>query len=73
MPPGGDGGKRAQRDFHDYLSGKVNGVPWIWILVILSAIVGPFEAMHAMNRARRNREERQRREKEEQLRRAAEK
>ena len=37
-------------------------MPWIWILVILSAIVGPFEAMHAMNKARQNREERQRRE-----------
>jgi GAF domain-containing protein len=30
---------------------------WYWILIILSAIVGPFEAMHAVNRARRNREE----------------
>ena len=39
-------------------------MPWIWMLVILSAIVGPFEAMHAMNKARQNREERQRREQE---------
>ena len=30
---------------------------WYWILIILSAIVGPFEAMHALNKARRNREE----------------
>ena len=41
-------------------------MPWIWILVILSAIVGTFEAMHALNKARQNREERQRREAEEQ-------
>ena len=32
-------------------------MPWYWILVILSAIFGPFEAMHALNKARRNREE----------------
>ena len=37
-------------------------MPWYWILIILSAIVGPFEAMHALNKARRNREERERRE-----------
>ena len=36
-------------------------LPWIWILVILSAIIGPFEAMHAMNKARRNREEAEKR------------
>ena len=30
---------------------------WYWILIILSAIVGPFEAMHALNKARRKREE----------------
>ena len=27
-------------------------MPWYWILIILSAIVGPFEAMHALNKAR---------------------
>ncbi len=32
-------------------------MPWYWILIILSAVVGPFEAMHALNKARRNREE----------------
>ena len=32
-------------------------MPWYWILIILSAIIGPFEAMHALNKARRNREE----------------
>ena len=32
-------------------------MPWYWILIILSAIVGPFEAMHALNKARKNREE----------------
>ena len=37
---------------------------WIWILVILSAIIGPFEAMHALNKARRNREEAEKRRKE---------
>ena len=34
-------------------------MPWYWILIILSAIFGPFEAMHALNKARRNREERE--------------
>ena len=33
-------------------------MPWYWILIILSAIVGPFEAMHALNKARQKREER---------------
>ena len=37
-------------------------MPWYWILIILSAIVGPFEAMHALNKARQNREARQRQE-----------
>lgn len=32
-------------------------MPWYWILIILSAIIGPFEAMHALNKTRRNREE----------------
>ena len=32
-------------------------MPWYWILIILSAIIGPFEAMHALNKARMNREE----------------
>lgn len=36
-------------------------LPWIWILVILSAIIGPFEAMYALNKARRNREEAEKR------------
>ena len=31
-------------------------MPWYWILIIISAIVGPFEAMHALNKARRNKE-----------------
>ncbi len=38
-------------------------MPWYWILVILSAIIGPFEAMHALNKARRNREEAEKRRK----------
>ena len=29
-------------------------MPWYWILIILSAIFGPFEAMHALNKARQN-------------------
>lgn len=32
-------------------------MPWYWILIILSAIFGPFEAMHALNKARKRREE----------------
>ena len=40
-------------------------MPWYWILIILSAIIGPFEAMYALNKARRNRKERE--EKEESL------
>ena len=39
-------------------------MPWYWILIIISAIVGPFEAMHALNKARRNREEAERRRRE---------
>lgn len=39
-------------------------MPWYWILIILSAIVGPFEAMHALNKARENRERRKREENE---------
>ena len=35
-------------------------MPWYWILIILSATIGPFEAMHALNKARRNREEAER-------------
>ena len=31
-------------------------MPWSWILIILSAIIGPFEAIYALNKARRNRE-----------------
>lgn len=47
-------------------------MPWYWILVIVSAIIGPFEAMHALNKARRKREEaeKMRREKEEHTERA---
>ena len=47
-------------------------MPWYWILVIVSAIIGPFEAMHALNKARRKREEaeQKRREKEEHTERA---
>lgn len=40
-------------------------MPWYWILIILSAIIGPFEAMHALNKARRNREEAERKRQEE--------
>ena len=32
-------------------------MPWYWILIIISAIVGPFEAMHALNKARKRTEE----------------
>ena len=36
-------------------SRRMNVMPWYWILIILSAIIGPFEAMHALNKARQNR------------------
>ena len=39
-------------------------VPWYWILILLSAVVGPFEAMHALNKARQNREEAEKKRKE---------
>lgn len=39
-------------------------MPWYWILIILSAIVGPFEAMSALNKARRRREEAEKRRRE---------
>ncbi len=32
-------------------------MPWYWIIVIISAVVGPFEAMHAWNKAKKNAEE----------------
>ena len=38
-----------------------NAMPWYWILIIISAIIGPFEAMHALNKARRNRDEAEKR------------
>lgn len=28
---------------------------WYWILIIVSAVVGPFEAMYALNKARNRR------------------
>lgn len=40
-------------------------MPWYWILIILSAVIGPFEAMHALNKARRRREEALRKQREE--------
>lgn len=48
--------KKQNREKED-----VEYMPWYWILVIISAIVGPFEAMHALNKARRNREEAEKR------------
>jgi hypothetical protein len=39
-------------------------MPWYWILVFIAAAVGPFEAMHALNKARENRERRKREENE---------
>ena len=35
-------------------------MPWYWILIILSAVFGPFEALHALNKARQKREEAER-------------
>jgi hypothetical protein len=40
-------------------------MPWYWILIILSAVFGPFEALHALNKARQKREEAERKRKEE--------
>ena len=37
-------------------------MPWYWILIIISAIVGPFEAMYTLNRARQKREAQKKRE-----------
>ena len=39
-------------------------MPWYWILIILSAVFGPFEALHALNKARQKREEAERKRKE---------
>ena len=39
-------------------------MPWYWILVFIAAAVGPFEAMHALNKARRRREEQLRKQRE---------
>ena len=36
-------------------------MPWYWILIIFFFFFGPFEAMHALNKARRNREEAEKR------------
>ena len=40
-------------------------MPWYWILIIISAIVGPFEALYTLNKARRRREEAEKRKKQE--------
>ena len=40
-------------------------MPWYWILIILSAAFGPFEALYALNKARRKREEAERKRREE--------
>ena len=32
-------------------------MPWYWILIIISAVIGPFEAMHALNKAWQKRKE----------------
>ena len=29
---------------------------WFWIIILLTVIIGPFEAMYALNKARKNRE-----------------
>lgn len=42
-------------------------MPWYWIVIIISAIVGPFEAMHALNKARRRREEQMRKKREDDI------
>ena len=33
-------------------------MPWYWILILISVIVGPFEAVYALNRAWKRRQTR---------------
>ncbi len=40
-------------------------MPWWWILVIVSAIVGPFEAMYTLNKAWKKRKQQQKQAEEE--------
>ncbi|MBQ6257057.1 MAG: hypothetical protein IJJ60_10755 [Clostridia bacterium] len=35
-------------------------MPWYWILIIISAIVGPFESYYVINKALRRKRERER-------------
>lgn len=37
-------------------------MPWYWVLILISVIVGPFEAMHAYNQAKKRSQERKRKE-----------
>lgn len=34
-------------------------MPWYWILIIISAIVGPFESYYVINKALRRKKERE--------------
>ncbi len=36
-----------------------NAVPWYWILIILSAVIGPFESYYVINKALRRKKERE--------------
>ncbi len=36
-------------------------VPWYWIMIILSAVIGPFEAYYVINRAWKRKNERDQR------------
>ena len=38
-------------------------MPWYWIVVIVSVIVGPFEALHVYNQAVKRRQAREQKEK----------
>lgn len=37
-------------------------MPWYWFLIIISAVVGPFESYYIINKALRRKKEREQRE-----------
>ena len=39
-------------------------MPWYWILIIISAVIGPFESYYVINKALRRKREREQKEKE---------
>lgn len=45
--------------------GKENAMPWYWILVILSVIIAPFDALYLYNKMLKRREKRAEKERDE--------